>query len=69
MQIQYECCVLKDIKFFKGFTEEKGCVVMCPVCHKILAMVGHHTDEGTYKWRDQAIENKMYFKAGVPNAD
>jgi hypothetical protein len=63
MQIEYGCCVTKDIRFFKGFTEEKGCVVMCPVCQKELALVGHHTDAGVYDWRDQAIKNNMYFKS------
>ncbi len=59
MKIEYECCEAKDIKFYKGYTEDKGPVVMCPKCYKIIAQVGLQTDTQEYAWRDQAKKNGL----------
>ena len=61
MQIEYTCCESKNIKFYKGYTDAKGCVVMCPKCHKIMAQVGIPLDIREYAWIDQAKRNGLYF--------
>lgn len=40
MEIEYICCgVKKNMKHCKGYIKDKGCVVMCPICHSVMATV------------------------------
>jgi hypothetical protein len=62
MSITYTCCKEQDIKYYKAYTDKKGCVVMCPDCHTILASVGFHPDGNSEQgWISQAIKNNMYY--------
>lgn len=67
MEIKYICCgVKKNMKHCKGYIKDKGCVVMCPICHSVMTTVFAFHPDGTEQqkeqgWIKQAKANGLYF--------